>query len=250
VSWADDIVIVDSYSTDATTDLAREARDGVRIFQHPFRDFGTQRNWALDYTDPRHDWVLFLDADERCTDELASAIRGAVRSAGPTAGYYLASRNYFLGRWIKRCTMYPSWQLRLLRRGEVRFCSEGHGQREVTDGPLGYIAAPYEHYVFSHGVEQWIRRHNEYSTKEVDLITRLRAEPLRLAELWGDAVRRRRCLKRLAARIGLRPLTRFVYLYLFRRGFLDGHPGLVYCLLQASYEIQIEAKLAERPASV
>lgn len=249
LDWADDVIIVDSGSTDDTLRRAREARPDVRVFEHSFEDFGAQRNWALDETSPKYEWILFLDADECCHAACAKAVRRAVSSPGAYVGFYLTCRNYFLGRWIKHCTLYPSWQLRLLKAGAVRFRKEGHGQREVTAGPLDHIQEPYDHYGFSKGVAFWIERHNRYSTDEVELIERLRIEPLQLGDLLGrGAVSRRRCLKRIAARLGLRPLLRFVYMYFLRCGFLDGHAGLVYCLLRVAHEIHVNAKLAERKA--
>src|SRR5690606_14998449 len=110
----------------------------------------------------------------------------------------------------------------------------------------GYIDAPYDHYGFSHGISHWIARHNHYSTNEVELILRLRTEPLRIADLLSrNPVLRRRGLKRLAARSGCRPFLRFAYLYFLRFGFLDGRAGLLFCLLRVAHEIHITAKLAE-----
>jgi glycosyltransferase involved in cell wall biosynthesis len=246
LDWADDLILVDSFSSDDTVTVARDVRPDIRVFQHGFQNFGDQRNWALDNTAPTNGWVLFLDADEHCNGECQAGIRDAVAEPGPHVGFYLTCRNFFLGRWIKRCTLYPSWQLRLLKFGQVRYRKEGHGQREVSDGPLGYIDAPYDHYGFSHGIAHWIARHNHYSSNEVELIHRLRIEPLKLVDLLSrDSIHRRRCLKRLAARIGFRPLLRFVYLYILRLGFLDGRPGLTFCLLRVAHEIHITAKLAE-----
>ncbi len=246
LDWADDVVVVDSFSSDQTIPLAQQARADVRVYQNRFEDFGQQRNWALEETAPRHDWILFLDADERVDAECASAITRAVSGDGPEVGYYLTCRNMFLGRWIRHCTLYPSWQLRLLKQGQVRYRKEGHGQREVTDGPLAYLQAPYDHYGFSQGIEHWVDRHNHYSTHEVELIHRLRQEPLSLGDLRSrDSVLRRRCLKRLAARTVGRPMLRFLYLYVWRLGFLDGKPGWIFCQLRVAQEIHITAKLAE-----
>ncbi|MBX3437496.1 MAG: glycosyltransferase family 2 protein [Planctomycetaceae bacterium] len=246
LDWADDVILIDYFSTDDTIVRAKVARPDLRIFQHAFLDFGDQRNWALDETSPRHSWVLFLDADEHCNAECARGIRDAVEHPGENVGFYLTCRNMFLGRWIKRCSLYPTWQLRLLKRGEVRYRKEGHGQREIADGPLGYLDAPYDHYGFSHGVAHWVARHNRYSTDEVELVHRLRQEPLALQDLISlDPIRRRRCLKRMAARFGCRPLARFVYLYFIRRGFLDGRAGFHFCLLRVAHEIHITVKLAE-----
>jgi len=246
LQWADEIILLDSESTDGTIETAKQAREDIRVFTHPFLDFGDQRNWALDHTQPRHEWILFIDADERVTPACAEAIATAIRAPGDKVGYYLTCRNFFLGRWIKHCTLYPSWQLRLLKKGAVRYRKEGHGQREVTDGPLDYIHEPYDHYGFSKGISHWVERHNIYSSNEVELIQRLRAEPLALGDLFsGDSVKRRRCLKRLAARAHFRACLRFIYMYFIRLGFLDGIPGLIFCRLRVAHEIIIAAKLAE-----
>lgn len=250
LDWVEDVVIVDSFSKDATVDEARRARPGVRVFTNPFEDFGQQRNWAIEHTEPRHSWILFLDADERSNEPFAAAVRESVNNPGERVGFYLCYRNMFLGRWIKHSTLYPSWQLRLFKRGRLTFRKEGHGQREVTDGPLDYIRQPYDHYGFSKGIADWIARHNRYSSAEVELVHRLRQEPLRLGDLFArDAVVRRRTLKRIAARAGFRPLARFFYLYVLRRGFLDGRAGLLFCLLRAAHEIHITVKLAEAAAA-
>lgn len=246
LAWADDVVLLDSDSTDRTVALAGETRADIRVFSHSFKDFGDQRNWALDNTCPRHEWILFVDADERITPACAAAIRAAVQDPGDKAGFFLTCRNFFMGRWIKHCTLYPSWQLRLLRKGAVRFRKEGHGQREVTDQPLGYIAEPYDHFGFSKGVEHWKARHEGYAANEAELIFRLRAEPLAPGDLLSrDPVVRRRCLKRLAARTRCRPAARFVYVYLWRLGFLDGYPGFVFARLRAWHEANITTRLRE-----
>ena len=176
--WAEQVILVDSNSVDHTIHVARDVRPGIEVFLHPFQDFGDQRNWAVEHTRVEHPWVLFLDADERCSRECSEAIRTAVMHPQDKVGFYLCCRNYFLGRWIKRCTYFPSWQLRLLKHADVRFRKEGHGQREVTSGPIGYISVPYDHYPLSKGVTEWIARHNRYSSEELDLIERLRHDPL------------------------------------------------------------------------
>ncbi|MEX2670955.1 MAG: glycosyltransferase family 2 protein [Phycisphaeraceae bacterium] len=247
LDWIDDVVLIDSGSTDDTVALAQQARPDVRIFTNAFEDFGQQRNFALDHAEAKHDWILFLDADERSNLAFAEAIQNAIADPDGNVGFYLCYRNYFLGKWIKRCTMYPSWQLRLLKQGEVRYRKEGHGQREVTQGPLDYLHAPYDHYGFSKGITDWIARHNHYSSNEVELIQSLQTKPLVLRDLVSsDAILRRRCLKRLAARVGFRPLVRFVYLYFIRLGVLDGRAGFYFCLLRMSNDLNTTVKLVER----
>ncbi len=180
----DDVVIVDSLSTDETVAAARDARSDVRVFEHPFTDFGDQRNWALDNVQPAHDWILFVDADEFCTDGLLDEIAEFVRTPNAFVGAYVAGRNYFLGRWLKHTTMYPSYQLRLLKAGQVRFRKEGHGQREVTEGPLHFLEGYWRHEGFSKGVHQWVARHNNYSSDEVDPAPAGRAPSLGRTGEW------------------------------------------------------------------
>jgi glycosyltransferase involved in cell wall biosynthesis len=247
LDWAEDVIVVDSFSADDTVARAAAGRPDARVFSHPFRDFAEQRNWALDEAAPRHPWVLFVDADERITPACAEEIGRAVRDAGDRVGFFLCCRYFFLGRWIRHAGLYPSWQLRLLRKGFVRYVKEGHGQREHALGPLGYIREPYDHYGFSKGVAAWVARHNSYSSTEIDLLRRLAEEPLRLRDAWSrDPVVRRRCSKRVAARATpFRPWLAFFYTYVLRGGFLDGRPGLIFCCLELAHGIHIAAKMAE-----
>lgn len=245
----DDVVLLDSGSTDDTLSLAAQSRCDLRVYSHAFMDFGDQRNWALDHTHPRHPWVLFVDADEVCTSDLLEEIRLFIAHPGDCVGAYVAGRNYFLGTWLRYSTFYPSFQLRLLKLGQVRYRKEGHGQREITEGPLHYLHHFWHHDGFSHGVADWIARHNRYSSDETELIQRLRAEPVNWRGLLSrDPIQKRRAIKILAAKAPFRPITRFLYTYVYRRGFLDGTPGLMYCILRFAHELHIIVKLEERRA--
>lgn len=231
----DDVVILDSGSTDGTIEAARVARPDVRVFEHPFEDFGAQRNWALDECAPRHDWILFVDADEFCDDAFLDEVASFIAEPGAEVGGFVAGRNYFLGRWLKYSTMYPSYQLRLLKLGEVRFRKAGHGQAEVTDGPLRYFKSGWRHEGFSKGVSQWLDRHNKYTSEEAVLFEELRSQDVNWGAIAGrDPIARRRALKVLSARLPGRALIQFLYLYGFKGGFLDGYPGLLYCGLVAA----------------
>lgn len=243
----DDIVIVDSGSEDETIAEARRIRPDVRVFSNPFKDFGDQRNWALDNTSPKHAWVLFIDADEYCTGEFLGELRTFLGDPGKSVGAFVAGKNYFFGQWLRRCTMYPSYQLRLLKRGMVRYKKEGHGQREVTDGPLIYFQSGWIHNALSKGLHQWIARHNQYSTDEAELLQRLTTERLDWKGIFARSpIARRRALKQLGARLPLRPVTRFLYVYLLRGGFLDGGAGLRFCALRFAHDIHLVSKLAEQ----
>jgi glycosyltransferase involved in cell wall biosynthesis len=243
----EEIIIVDSCSTDDTLERARRARPDLREFANPFKDFGDQRNWALDNTGPTHDWILFVDADEYCTPGLLDEIAAFLDAPGEAVGAFIAGKTYFLGRWIKYSTAYPSYQLRLLRAGRVRYRKEGHGQREVTDGPLAYLRSGWIHNAFGKGLSQWIARHNQYSTHEIELMMRLHTEAINWSEFFGsDAIKRRRAVKRFGVRIPLWPLTRLLYGYFWKLGLLDGHPGMIFCMLRFAHDLHIVAKFAER----
>lgn len=242
----EDIVIIDSYSTDQTISESRRFRPDVRVFKHEFKDFGDQRSWALDRSGPRHQWVLFVDADEFCDDVLLDEVCEFVERPGDKVGAYIAGKNYFLGRWIKYSTMYPFYQLRLLKRGFVTFQKSGHGQREVVTGKTGYLRHGWRHEAFSKGISEWVDRHNRYSTDEAELMLSYRATSVQWGTLLtGSSVERRRELKVLSARVPCRPALRFLYMYIVRGGFRDGYPGLLYCLLVLSNQIHISAKMQE-----
>lgn len=242
VSWCDDITVLDSYSSDRTFEIAKEK--GARVYQHKFDDFGGQRNYALDEIDFKHSWVFHLDADERFNDELRMSCERVI-ALDEKSAYFVPNRIIFLGKWIKRCTQYPYPQVRLIKRGEVRFAKSGHGQREdqVQRG-VGHVEVAYDHYNFSKGIEDWIAKHNKYSSEEALLVAEI--EPRPLAECFSkDPMRRKRAMKSWFARMPGRPLLKFLYLYIFLLGFLDGMPGLVYCRLQMMYESMIVLKMRE-----
>lgn len=247
----DDVVVLDSGSTDATIDNARSARPDVRVFVNPFVDFGAQRNWAIDHCEIRHSWLLFVDADEICDVEFIEELRFFLNNPGSFIGARIAGRNYFLGRWLKYTTMYPSYQVRLLRLGAVRYVRHGHGQKEQGVGEYAVMRHGWRHESFSKGVAGWIARHNVYSTAEVELIGRLKSSPMQWRNLFGwDRPKRRAALKQLSAKLPMRPVFSFVYLYVLRGGFLDGYPGLLYSLLVAAHHIHIMAKVAEYKAGI
>lgn len=241
-----DVVLLDSGSTDNTIAAARAVRPDVRVYHHAFSDFGHQRNWALENTSPQHQWVLFVDADEFCTPSLLDEIQSLVGNPGDAVGGFIAGKVYFLGKWLKHSTMYPSYQLRLLKPGHVRFRKDGHGQKEVTHGPTRYLRSAWRHEALSKGVHQWIDRHNRYSTEEAHHLIQLRKEAVAWRGLFSsEAIVRRRALKAVGARLPFRPVLRWLHLYIFKRGFLDGIPGFLYCALLFAHEIQIAIKIAE-----
>jgi glycosyltransferase involved in cell wall biosynthesis len=246
LAGCDDIVVIDSYSTDATVPQLETQQ--VRVVQRVFDTFAGQRNWASDNVSFKHRWVLHLDADERMTRALDREIREAV-SKDEKSAYLLANKLIFMGRWIKRSSMYPHYQARLLKVGESRFLQRGHGQTlgSATRG-VGTLREPYVHHNFSKGISDWISRHNRYSSDEATRIG-LQQVPWLVAlqsALWGRTAQdRQQGRKRLADVLPCRPCVRFAYLYLWRLGFLDGIAGLHYCTLMAIYDYFIRLKCVE-----
>jgi len=241
----DDVVVLDSFSTDATVEIARSC--GARVVQRVFDSFAGQRNDALDSIALHHSWVFFLDADERFTPALQAEC-SAIVAADAVSGGMVASKTLFMGRWIRHASQYPVYQLRLVKRGEVRFEQAGHGQREgASRRPLARLREPYVHDIASKGLAEWMERHIRYARDEAAVILANRrgsAWRTAVCELWHiDPIRRRRALKIVAACLPMRPALRFLSLYLFSGGFLDGVPGLVYCRLMAQYEAMIQAFL-------
>ena len=164
VAWSDDVLVVDSFSTDRTVELARSR--GARVLQNRFEDFARQRNFGLREGKLKHDWVLHLDADEVVTPELQAELQALANRAEHDA-YRVASKMMFQGRWLKRSGMYPSYQVRFGRRDRLKFQQVGHGQREsLATGSVGTLREPLLHHSFSKGLADWIERHNRYSTAE------------------------------------------------------------------------------------
>lgn len=262
VAWADEVFVVDSGSGDTTCRIAEER--GARVAQFHFQPGGPRKkNWSLDTLPLRNEWVLLLDADERITPELHAEI-AAVFAEGPKhAGYYLNRKQIFLGRWLRHGGNYPSWNLRLLRRNAGRYerldteelASAGDvevHEHIVLEGTAGYLKEPMLHLDFK-DLQQFIDRHNRYSTWDAKLRQNLldgkglsHAIP---ARLFGTPVERKRWLKRLWVRLPCRPLLRFLYMYVFRLGFLDGRAGYIYACFKAVQEFHIGCKMREARVS-
>lgn len=268
VERAGEIIVIDSHSTDRTAEIAEQ--HGAQVVQFAQRDPAEKkRNWALNTLPLEHEWVLFLDADERVPPDLWAEIGERLSAPEPGVnGYYLNRRLIFLGRWIRHCGWYPSWNLRLFRHRCGRYeqlsttAAPDTGDAEVhehviLDGRAGYLRHDLLHEDFK-SVYHYVARHNRYSNWEAreyaNLLGRRSGEARLPASLFGDPVQRKRWLKRQWVRLPLRPLLRFMYMYVIRLGWLDGRPGLIFCLLFAFHEAMISAKmyemtLAERPAA-
>ena len=237
-TWCDDVIIIDSFSTDATEEIARA--HGARFFQHAFTGFGSQRNWALDNTAPRHEWILILDADERITEELRDEMARVLAGAPEDVGAYRVKRRFHMwGRWLRYSSLYPSWVVRLIHRERVRYIDRGHAETQEVRGETLEL----EHDLIDEnrkGIDEWLQRQARYAGREAahELAEEARRPPLR-AILSADPLTRRAALKSLGARIPGRPLWYFLYAYVWRRGFLDGRDGLMFCAMKALYQNMI-----------
>ncbi len=244
VKWSDDIVVLDSFSSDRTVKIAEEM--GARVVQRRFDNWSSHQNWALDQIAFKHPWVFYLDADERMTETLKKELLAIADDPNrASVAYYCGRQNMFMGRWIRHA-MPPGMIMRFFRPQRVRF------QRlvnpvPVIDGPHGYLCGMLVHYNFSKGIAEWIDKHNRYSSLEalegVKLIYQPSEAQPRLFS--GDRAMRRQALKNLSFRLPWRPFIKFLYLYVKQRGWLDGRAGFTYCVLQSFYEYLIVLKMRE-----
>jgi len=221
VGWADEIIVIDAESTDKTVQVAREFTD--KIWVRPWPGFAAQKNFALEQADG--EWILSLDADERVTPELRSRIDAIVRAGGPADGYSIPRRNLFWGAWVRHGGLYPDYQLRLFRRGAGRFVDSAVHESVLVAERVEKVVEPLLHHSYR-GLDDFVTRSNRYST-------------LAAAELVKRGDRPR------LLGLALRPLGRFLSMYVLRVGFLDGWRGFVLAVLYANYVFLRMAKAWE-----
>jgi glycosyltransferase involved in cell wall biosynthesis len=222
VAWADEIVVVDAESEDKTATIAREFTDRVVI--RPWPGYAVQKNTAIDLA--TGDWILSLDADEVVSSELAAEIGRVLAADGPADGYAVPRRNVFWGRWVRHGGLYPDWQVRLFRRTRGRFGVRAVHESVSVDGRVERLAGHLEHRSYR-DVGDFLARADRYATLAAD-------------DALGQGRR---------ARVGdfvLRPLGRFLGMYIVRLGFLDGWRGFLLASLYAYYVLIRAAKIWER----
>jgi len=249
VAGCDDIVVLDSGSTDATADLARAA--GARVLVNRFVDFAQQRNFAHTAASFRHEWVFHLDADEHMSPELFAECARVAADRPALDGFYAAPRMMFDGRWLRRCTDWPAWQARFVHRDRFSFVQSGHGQREAPGLRLGHLQGGYTHDISVGSEQEWNAKHRRYARQEAEEIFQ-HAEgfgPLLRRACFGAGLERRRALKQLSYALPARPLLRFLYQYGLRAGCLDGRGAFRYCRLLARYEGFATAELKKLRAA-
>ena len=211
---ADEIIVVDSGSTDQTVALA-QAR-GAKVFNEPWKGFAAQKNSAL--AKATCDWILSLDADEEVSPELAASIRTVLKGAQlpQFPGYKMNRRNMYIGRWIKHSGYYPDPKLRLIKRGAAEFELRAVHEDMKMPGPLGHLDGDLIHHAYP-TLENFIEHANRYSSLGAQMVAE--KGPAGFSFL----------------NIVVRPTVRFLYSYIFRLGFLDGREGLLVLMTHASY---------------
>lgn len=219
VAFADEIIVVDSGSTDATRDLA--AARGAKVVLTPdWPGFGPQKNRALDLA--TCEWVLSIDADERVTPELAAEIQAVLRGAPPVPGrspellsaYRIARLSNFGGRWIRHSGWWPDRVLRLFKRGTARFKDVAVHESVITEHAVGTLKGHFLHYPYA-SLEHYIDKINLYSS-EAAAMMHARGRRTSVLGAWAHA------------------FWTFVRIYLLRKGFLDGKEGFILAMMGAS----------------
>jgi glycosyltransferase involved in cell wall biosynthesis len=217
VAWADELILVDSGSTDGTVAIAEEF--GAKVFVEPWKGYGPQMNSALDKC--RSEWVFSLDADEVMTPQLQAEIRALIAGEPEFVAYWVPRRNRIFGRWMRHGGQYPDYKLRLFRQGTARLPedTEPHATPKWA-GPKGKLRGDLLHYQYP-TVALYVEHMNRYSSASVPLVLRKGRTCRGLAEFVAMTV--------------VNPVLTFVKNYLFRLGFLDGRPGLLFHLYHSAY---------------
>lgn len=222
VKWADEIIVVDSFSTDRTIEIAREYTD--KIVQRKWPGHVEQKNFALEQA--TMDWALSIDADERVSPELAEEIKAVLaKPEHDVMGYSVPRKTFYLGRWITHGGWYPSRKLRLVRRGRARWSGTNPHDHLYADGPCADLRGDLYHFTYK-DISDHLRR--------IDSYTSISARELH-ARGKGNAL----------LHMLLNPPARFLRMYFLRLGFLDGMPGFILAALASWYVFLKYAKLWE-----
>jgi glycosyltransferase involved in cell wall biosynthesis len=222
LKWADEVIVMDSFSTDGTVKIAHEY--GARVISEKFCGFGKLRNLALDAA--KNDWVFSLDADERCTPELADEIRRTLAAGPQFDAYHVPRKSHFLGRWMRHCGWYPDYrQPQFFNRQKMRYADELVHETYQLDGRLGYLR--------EHALQF------PWDTIEI-AVSKLQRYSTLMAERYAAAGKKASVLKLLTSPSGM-----FLKVYVLQSGWRDGRHGFILATLYAYYTFLKYAKLWE-----
>ena len=247
--FAGEIIIIDSFSTDKTLDIVAEF--GIKkVFQHSFKNQAQQFNWALDNVPIENNWILRLDADEQVLLPLVEEMQKTLKNVSDdVSGFFLRRRVYFMGKWIRHGGYYPTWMLRLFRKGKAR-CEDREMDEHivVSDGEVLKLKNDFVDNDRK-SLERWVAKHNDFSTREARERLREYATLRFGSSFFGTQAERKKWIKRnLYGRVPkfFRAFAYFIYRYIFLFGFLDGKEGLIFHVLQGlMHQFLIDAKMYE-----
>jgi glycosyltransferase involved in cell wall biosynthesis len=247
VLWVDQVFVVDSQSTDQTIEIAEKL--GAKVVQFEYKGgWPKKKNWALQNLPFCHEWVLILDADECLPPEAEEEIRKIVSNPNEKhSGYWINRRYFFLGKPLKHA-YFPNWNLRLFKHKLGRYekiteLDTDSGDNEIHEhvvvkGTTGRLNSIMDHYAFP-TIDSFIEKHNRYSNWEA--VVESSAEDDETA-LQHDGVKGKRRLRKIFRKLPFRPTLRFLYVYLWQKGILDGWRGYIFARLHAQYEFLSQAK--------
>jgi len=245
----DEIIIVDSGSSDRTLEIAKQYTD--KIYSHPFDNYSKQRNWALENLPIKNDWILNLDADHRITPELKEELSTLFSKGIPAdvKGFLISRRTIFMGKWIKHGGHYPTYHANFFRKGFGKCEEKLYDQHYLISGKQLQLKGDIID-IITDSLTNFTTRHNKWSTLEAEyqLSSNKNYEIIK-ADLSGHAIQRRRALKSFYEKFPLfiRPLLYFLQRYFLRFGFLDGKEGLIFHFLQGFwFRFLIDAKIWEK----
>jgi glycosyltransferase involved in cell wall biosynthesis len=241
------VFVLDSFSTDGTQDLARQA--GAVVVEHRFENYSRQKNWGLDHLPFSGEWVFILDADERITPELSDELTRAASDPASCDGYFVNRIVIMMGRAIRFGGMLPSWNLRFFRRGACRYEDRSVHEHMMCEGRTGYMKHKMLH-IRRESISEYLTKHIRYADMESDEWIKMRVgrdQAARAGRLFRDLPKYRLYLRRdVWPHLPFKPMLRFVYMYFIRLGFLDGSAGWHLASLMASYEYMIKLMYEEK----
>jgi glycosyltransferase involved in cell wall biosynthesis len=235
-----DVYVLDSISTDGTQQLARDA--GATVVERAFTNYSDQKNWGLDHLPFTGDWIFILDADERLMPALRAEIKTKLARVSRIRGYYVNRVVIFMGKPIRHGGLYPSWNLRLFRRGMARYEERRVHEHMVCNGPTDYLHAEMLH-LRRESLSRYLEKHIRYAELESEEWVKWRKGESTMGSstsLFKDVLALRQWVRRnVWPRLPGRPLWRFMYMFFFRFGFMDGLPGWHLARLMSCYEYMI-----------